>query len=117
MPSRRPGFAQYADALDVDFDHVAGCMGPTPAGVPVGMKSPGIERHGGGDVDAASACDGKDEVARVAVLFDLAVHACFNCDAGGGIDFIGDDRAAWGKRCRIPWHETTGHPTSGDRGR
>ena len=68
-------------------------MGPTPAGVPVGMRSPGSSVMAGRDVDQ-QVRDGEEEVARGAVLLALAVEAGFDDDAGGGIDFAGDERAA-----------------------
>ncbi len=71
-----------------------GLTAPTPAGVPVGMRSPGSRVMVCGDV-AEELGDGEDEVAGGALLLDGAVEAGGDGDglAAGGVDLVGDDGA------------------------
>ena len=66
--------------------------GPTPWGVPVGIRSPGSKRHDLGDI-ADDGVEREDEIPRVALLPDRAVDSGLYRKPRPGIDFVRDQRA------------------------
>ena len=74
-------FWRSAEAVDFDFDAVAGLDGAYAGGGSGGDEVAGFEGHGGGDV-AEKVGDGEDEVGGGALLLDGAVEAGGDGDGG-----------------------------------